>query len=114
MAMLKEGERKLIVVAVELGSCGIVTQHCPTLLGSSVAASAWFFLQHGIVFMSDICVSGMSMPAIFPGMVSMFGIISMPDIVQTCSALSRAVPANTLPPTASTRTRDENRFSIAK
>src|SRR5581483_374872 len=104
MAMLKEGERKLIVVAVELGSCGIVTQHCPTLLGSSVAASAWFFLQHGIVFMS----------AIFPGMVSMFGIISMPDIVQTCSALSRAVPANTLPPTASTRTRDENRFSIAK
>src|SRR5581483_2381160 len=102
MAMLKEGERKLIVAAVELGSCGIVTQHCPTLRGSWFAASAWFFWHHGIVFRSDVCVSGIaipaifSMPAIFPGMVSMFGIISMPDIVQTCSALSRAVPANTL------------------
>ena len=99
--MLKDEER-FTVVAVEPGSCGIVTQHSPILVGSSVAASACFFWQHGIVSMpdmsmpdissmSDISMSGMSIPAMFfmpdifiPGMASIFGIISMPDIMQTC------------------------------
>jgi hypothetical protein len=70
---------------------GIVTQHIPIVSDSAVASGSPS--QHGI----------MSMP----------GIISMPAILQTCSLRTRAVPAITLPPTTSTKTRDESRFSIA-